>query len=52
LAILWILRDARCTSVLIGASSPVQLKENLAAVSQPPLSEKELQNIEKILQTP
>jgi len=52
LAILWILRDKRCTSVLIGASSPAQLIENLAAVSQPPLTEKELQNIETILQIP
>jgi L-glyceraldehyde 3-phosphate reductase len=51
LAILWILRDTRCTSVLIGASSTAQLKENLLAVSQPPLSEKELHNIERILQT-
>jgi len=52
LAILWILRDKRCTSVLIGASSKAQLLENLTAVSQLPLSEKELQNIENILQTP
>jgi L-glyceraldehyde 3-phosphate reductase len=52
LAISWILRDKRCTSVLIGASSPSQLKENLAAVSQPPLCEDELQNIERILQMP
>jgi len=52
LAILWILRDKRCTSVLTGASSPAQLTENLAAVLQPPLSEKELQNIETILQMP
>jgi len=52
LAILWILRDKRCTSVLTGASSPAQLIENLAAVSQPPLTENELQNIENILQIP
>jgi len=50
LAILWILRDRRNTSVLIGASSSAQLKENLAALTQPPLSEEELDNIEKILQ--
>jgi L-glyceraldehyde 3-phosphate reductase len=52
LAIIWILRDIRCTSVLIGASSSVQLMENLAAVSQPPLSAEELQKIERILQMP
>jgi len=49
LAIAWILRDLRCTSVLIGASSSAQLKENLAAVSQPPLSEDELEKIEGVL---
>jgi len=47
LAISWILRDKRCTSVLIGASSSAQLKENLSALSQPPLSEQE--RIEAIL---
>jgi L-glyceraldehyde 3-phosphate reductase len=49
LAILWILRDRRCTSVLIGASSSAQLKENLAALSQPPISAEELNKIEEIL---
>jgi L-glyceraldehyde 3-phosphate reductase len=39
----------RCTSVLIGASSSAQLKENLAALSQPPLSAEELNKIEEIL---
>ncbi|MDR2596590.1 MAG: aldo/keto reductase [Treponema sp.] len=52
LAILWILRDKRNTSVLIGASSAVQLKENLSAVSQPPLSAEELEKIEGILCQP
>jgi L-glyceraldehyde 3-phosphate reductase len=50
LAILWILRDRRCTSVLIGASSSAQLNENLAALSQAPLSAEELNKIEEILQ--
>ena len=49
LAILWILRDRRNTSVLIGASSSAQLKENLASISQPPLSAEELEKIEIIL---
>ena len=49
LAILWILRDKRITSVLIGASSSAQLKENLLSISQSPLSDEELQKIEKIL---
>jgi L-glyceraldehyde 3-phosphate reductase len=49
LAILWILRDKRNTSVLIGASSSAQLKENLAALSQTPLSMEEINKIEEIL---
>jgi L-glyceraldehyde 3-phosphate reductase len=52
LAILWILRDRRNTSVLMGASSAAQLKENLAALTQAPLSAEELDTIEKILRTP
>ena len=52
LAILWILRDRRNTSVLIGASSSAQLKENLSALSHPPLSTEELQRIETILRMP
>jgi L-glyceraldehyde 3-phosphate reductase len=49
LAILWILRDKRNTSVLIGASSSSQLEENLSALSQLPLCAEELDKIEKIL---
>jgi L-glyceraldehyde 3-phosphate reductase len=49
LAILWILRDKRNTSVLMGASSSSQLKENLSALSQPALCADELDKIEKVL---
>jgi L-glyceraldehyde 3-phosphate reductase len=52
LAILWILRDKRNTSVLAGASSSAQLKENLSALSQTPLSTEELNKIEGILRQP
>ena len=52
MAILWILRDKRNTSVLIGASSSAQLKENLAAVSLPPLTTEEIEKIEKVLKMP
>jgi len=52
LAILWILRDKRNTSVLIGVSSSAQLKENLVAVSQQSLADEELDNIEKALKMP
>ena len=51
LAIQWILRDKRNTSVLIGASSSTQLIENLRAISQPPLSGEELEKIEGVLKT-
>lgn len=49
LAISWILRDERNTSVLLGASSISQLSENLASVADVPLSPSELAEIEKIL---
>jgi L-glyceraldehyde 3-phosphate reductase len=49
LAILWILRDMRNTSVLVGASSAAQLKENLSALAQPALNAQELEKIEGIL---
>ena len=52
LAIRWILRDNRITSVLVGASSRAQLKENLSALSQAPLSKDEIDRVEKILQMP
>jgi L-glyceraldehyde 3-phosphate reductase len=49
MALAWLLRDERVTSVLIGASSMEQLKENLAAASAPPLSAGELARCEAIL---
>ena len=52
MAIQWILRDKRNTSVLIGASSSVQLQENLSVLSQAPLSQEELEKIEIILRMP
>lgn len=49
LAISWILRDSRITSVLIGVSKVDQLKENIAAANAPALSNDEIEKIEKIL---
>jgi L-glyceraldehyde 3-phosphate reductase len=46
LAIQWVLRDARVTAALIGASSVSQLEENLAALSGAPLTEDELARID------
>jgi L-glyceraldehyde 3-phosphate reductase len=49
LALAWLLKDHRVTSVLIGASSVKQLKENLAATKNLEFSESELVKIEKTL---
>lgn len=46
LALTWVLRDARVTSALIGASSVVQLEDNVAALSAPPLTAEEIAAIE------
>ncbi len=49
LALAWILRDRRITSVLIGASSVEQLDQNLACLDKRDLGADELQEIEQIL---
>jgi L-glyceraldehyde 3-phosphate reductase len=46
LALTWILRQPRITSALIGASSPAQLEQNVAALGFPPLTDAELAEIE------
>ncbi|MEU4549610.1 L-glyceraldehyde 3-phosphate reductase [Nonomuraea dietziae] len=48
MALSWVLKDPRVTSVLIGASSVEQLEVNLAAVDGPAFTEDELEQIEKI----
>ena len=47
LALSWVLRDARITSALVGASSVAQLEDNVAALSAPPLTDEELAAIEE-----
>lgn len=49
LAIVWLLRDKRVTSVLVGASSPDQLENNLESLKNINLSADELNEIERIL---
>lgn len=46
LALSWVLRDRRVTSVLIGASSIAQLEANVAAVHAPALTAQELAEID------
>ena len=47
LALTWVLRDQRITSVLVGASSVAQLEDNLAALDGPELSEDEIAEIDQ-----
>lgn len=49
MALAWVLRDPRVTSVLIGASSIDQLDQNLACLDAPPFEDHELAEIEKAL---
>lgn len=49
MALTWVLRDERVTSVLIGASSAEQLLKNLKAAEAEPFTDEELTVIEHIL---
>ncbi|MBN1789160.1 MAG: L-glyceraldehyde 3-phosphate reductase [Bacteroidales bacterium] len=51
MAIVWLLKDKRVTSVLIGASSVEQLNDNLGALKNPSFSKEELGKIEEILRS-
>ncbi len=49
MALAWVLKDKRVTSVLIGASSVRQLEDNVAAADRLSFSEEELKLIETVL---
>lgn len=49
MALSWLLKDRRVTSVLVGASSVEQLDTNLKAIDSPEFSAEDLLAIEKIL---
>ncbi len=49
MAISWILRDGKMTSVLIGASKPEQIKENVKSLENIAYSEEEIRKIDSIL---
>jgi L-glyceraldehyde 3-phosphate reductase len=49
MALVWLLKDSRVTSVLIGASSVAQLDDNVAALKNRKFSKVELEHIESIL---
>jgi len=49
MALVWLLKDPRVTSVLIGASSVAQLDDNVAALKKMKFTSAELSQIEQIL---
>ena len=49
MAISWILKDHRITSVLIGASKIEQILDSIKAIQNTHFSEEELNNIKEIL---
>jgi L-glyceraldehyde 3-phosphate reductase len=49
MAIAWLMKDSRVTSVLVGASSVNQLDDNLACLNNLSFSAEELTAIEAIL---
>jgi L-glyceraldehyde 3-phosphate reductase len=50
MALAWLLKDKRITSVLIGASKVSQIEDNVAALNNLEFSDDELEKIESILQ--
>jgi L-glyceraldehyde 3-phosphate reductase len=48
LALAWTLRDPRITSTLIGASSPVQLEQNVGALGRLAFDADELAEIDQV----
>ena len=47
MAILWVLRDPRVSSALVGASSPEQLEDSVGALDGAPFSDEELTDIDR-----
>ncbi|MEZ6109343.1 MAG: aldo/keto reductase [Pirellulaceae bacterium] len=50
MAVAWILRDPRITSVLAGASRPEQIRENCQALANRDFSDDELRHIDQLLE--
>ena len=48
MALAWVLKDSRVTSVLIGASSPEQVQQNVACLANLSFSAQELDEIDRI----
>lgn len=50
MALSWVLRDGKVTSVLIGASKPSQILDNIKAIEKTSFDQEELMKIEEIYQ--
>ena len=50
MALEWVLRDGAVTSVLIGASRPEQILENLKMLQGPAFTQEQLKEIDRISQ--
>ena len=50
MALKWVMKDDAVTGVLIGASRPEQILENLKALEGAPLSAEELKKIDELVQ--
>lgn len=48
MALRWVLRDGAVTSVLVGASRPEQILEDLKVLQSPAFTEEELRLIDQI----
>ncbi len=48
MALSWVLRDERVTSVIIGASSTRQIEENIKALNSTPFTEEQINEIDRI----
>ena len=48
MALAWVLRDGVVTSVLIGASKPSQILDNIKAINNTAFSAEELKRIDEI----
>ena len=49
MALAWVLKDPRITSVIIGASKPEQVTDSIASIRNTVFDKKELKTIEQIL---
>lgn len=52
MALSWVLKDGGICSVLIGASKPQQIVENIPAARHAGFTQEELEFIEKLLESP